>query len=352
MRKIGAFFSEIPVLVSTGEKNGSLSAVYGAAALLSLLLLVGCILVVQKNRLWFITLFSCVLIVNIGYTLLSVSTCLEMALLANRIAYLGSVFLPLAMLMIILHVTSTAYPKWLAPLLLGIALLVFLIAASPGILPIYYSSVSFRVVDGVARLDKCYGPLHPLYLIYLVGYFSAMVAVDIRAQIRKTLGSAAQGTVIAIAVLGNIGVWLIEQLVDMEFEMLSISYIITEMFLLGIHFVTSENQRLIEASQKIQPSLEYRREESSVSVTMLKSPLEGASFPPEKIEAFLTGITQLTPAEKCIFDAYIARATTQEIMATLNIKESTLKYHRRNLYGKLSVSSRKELLELHKQISR
>ena len=34
----------------------------------------------------------------------------------------------------------------------------------------------------------------------------------------------------------------------------------------------------------------------------------------------------------------------------MNIKETTLKYHNRNLYGKLGVSTRKELLELHKQI--
>ena len=34
----------------------------------------------------------------------------------------------------------------------------------------------------------------------------------------------------------------------------------------------------------------------------------------------------------------------------MDIKESTLKYHNRNLYGKLGVSSRKELLEIHKHI--
>lgn len=34
----------------------------------------------------------------------------------------------------------------------------------------------------------------------------------------------------------------------------------------------------------------------------------------------------------------------------MDIKESTLKYHNRNLYGKLGVTSRKELLEVHKQI--
>ncbi len=77
---------------------------------------------------------------------------------------------------------------------------------------------------------------------------------------------------------------------------------------------------------------------------------DGEAISPERIEAFIGGINTLTPAEKSIYDAYIARVTTKEIMATLNIKESTLKYHNRNIYGKLGVSSRKELLEVHKHL--
>ena len=54
--------------------------------------------------------------------------------------------------------------------------------------------------------------------------------------------------------------------------------------------------------------------------------------------------------EKAIFDAYIARMPTKEVMILLNIKENTLKFHNKNLYLKLGVSSRKELLEVYKQI--
>ena len=61
-------------------------------------------------------------------------------------------------------------------------------------------------------------------------------------------------------------------------------------------------------------------------------------------------LEQLTPTERAVYDAYIARLTTKEVMTNLNIKENTLKYHNRNLYGKLCVSSRKELLEMHKHI--
>ena len=37
-------------------------------------------------------------------------------------------------------------------------------------------------------------------------------------------------------------------------------------------------------------------------------------------------------------------------MAELNIKENTLKFHNKNLYSKLGVSSRKQLLEIYRTI--
>jgi DNA-binding CsgD family transcriptional regulator len=36
--------------------------------------------------------------------------------------------------------------------------------------------------------------------------------------------------------------------------------------------------------------------------------------------------------------------TAQEIAAILGIQENTMKYHNKNIYGKLGVSSRKQLL--------
>lgn len=333
-----------------GDKDGSLSLIYGAAAVLSLILLVGCVLSVRKDRFWFTTLFTSVLVVNVGYTLLSLSPTLQFALWANRISYLGSVFLPLSMLMIIMKVSNTPYKKCLPRILSGVSVLVFLIAASPGILPIYYKEVSLAVVDGVSTLIKVYGPLHSIYLVYLLGYFSAMVAVIIRANIKKTIDTNAHAIIIAIAVFVNIGVWLIEQLVAIDFEFLSISYIISELFLLGVHLVMKENQRLREVVRQIETVHNYREENSSSADIAISKPLDEISVGPERIENFMTGLTLLTPTEKAICDLHISRVTSKEIMAELDIKENTLKYHNRNIYAKLGVSGRKELLELHKHI--
>jgi len=335
---------------TVGAKSASLTIIYSTVAVLSLLLLIGCCLLVRKNKVWFVLLFSSVLVVNIGYSFLAMSTCLNMALWANRLAYLGSVFLPLAMLMIILDVSGTKYPKWLHGALGVLSILVFLIAASPGILPIYYKEVSFAVVNGVSTLVKVYGSLHPLYLVYLLGYFAAMVTVIIRAQFKKTIDTTARAVILAIAVFVNIGVWFIEQMTSIEFEMLSISYIISELFLLGIHLIMNEYQRMKKIVKQVESVQGYSDAETSTPDVMLEKPVVDEAASPERIEVFMMGLKTLTPTEREIYDAYIARVTTKEIMANMNIKETTLKYHNRNLYGKLGVSSRKELLEIHKHI--
>lgn len=346
------FWGALPLLLlipyltgcnSIGEKAASLSNIYGASAVLSGLLLVGCCLVLRKKRQWFILLFSSVLIVNIGYTFLSLSTCLEAALWANRVSYLGSVFLPFAMLMIILHVTNTRCKKWVSVALFALAVIMFLIAASPGILPIYYKEVSFRIVDGAGVLVKVYGPLHPLYLFYLVGYFGAMIVVILRASVKNTIDSTAHAIIIAIAVFVNIGVWLIEQLTSIDFEFLSISYIISELFLLGVHLVMNEMQRLHEL---------VRQKEDALQETAGKKPQKAVHLSQDTIESFIHGLETLTPTERIIYNAYLDGKSSKEVMSELSIKENTLKFHNKNLYGKLGITSRKQLLSIAAQLKK
>lgn len=59
---------------------------------------------------------------------------------------------------------------------------------------------------------------------------------------------------------------------------------------------------------------------------------------------FCAGIRSLTPKEKKIFDLYLEGKTVPEIIQITEVKESTLKYHNSNIYSKLGVSSKKQLL--------
>ncbi|MBP3493932.1 MAG: hypothetical protein J6J83_04905 [Oscillospiraceae bacterium] len=341
MKKLPAMLAGILFLIMTlsgcgavGDKSGSLTALYGVTAALATVLLVGYCVLVRKKEMWVLFLFFCVTVVNVSYLLLAMSTALEMALMANRIAYLGSVFLPLTMLMIILRATKTAYPKWLVWLLSAVSGVVLFVAASPGYLDIYYKDVTFAVVNGVGTLEKVYGPWHSLYLFYLLGYFVAMIAVIFRAHAKKQVESATHAVILLMAVLVNICVWLIEQLVRIDFEMLSVSYIITELFLLGVNTVMAENARL----------------KAQLGAVSAEQPAADGAVDEAKLTAFTEGLEELTPTEQMIYELYIAHTATKDVLLALNIKENTLKYHNKNLYSKLGVSSRKELWEVYKQL--
>lgn len=326
-----------------GAKTTSVSTIYAITATLSLLLLITyCYMIYQKD-IWFLLLFSSVFVVNAGYFCLSISTVLEEALLANRISYLGSVFLPMAMLFIILDILNIRYPKWISFLLLMIAITIFFIAASPGYLPIYYKEVSFQTVNGFSYLEKVYGPWHSIYLFYLLSYFAVMVFIITRAIHKRNITSVLHSTIFLVAVLINIGVWLIEQLVSINFEMLAVSYIVTELFLLSLNVVLIENENLktmmvSDSTGTIDTSTENfpKSEENNLEEEMCETQRQ-----------LLLNLEKLTKTERLIFDFYLNGLNTKEIMEQLNITENTLKFHNKNLYSKLNVSSRRQLIEIY-----
>lgn len=322
----------LPGCSSAGGKTLPVSIIYGVSVLFSALLILGYHLLVRKKDPWFLLLFVSVFVVNVGYFLLAVSTDLQMALWANRISYFGSVFLPAAMWMIILRAAKTEYPKWLPVFLLLFGAAVFLIAASPGILDIYYKEVSFEIVNGCGKLIKVYGPWHISYLFYLLGYFSAMVISILFAAVQKRMETAAYTVLLAFAVFINILVWLIEQLVDIPFEMLSVSYIISGAFLLGLNRIMEETRRLREAAQQTAPA----------------DPVPEPEFSKEQLEFYANGLETLTHTERTVYDFYIEGRSTKEIREMLDITENTLKFHNKNIYSKLGVSSRKQLVAMHK----
>lgn len=333
---------------AVSDKTTNMSFVYATTAFLSLFLLVGYCFLVKKKELWFLLLFASLFIVNIGYFSLAISQTLEEALLANRISYLGSVFLPMSMLMIILHSTDLNIKKWLPGLLLGISIFVFFVAATPGYLDIYYKEVSLEIINGVTTLNKTYGPWHNLYYIYLLLYFAVMVASIIQASCKKRLPSRTHAVLLLSAVLVNIGVWLLGQTVKINFEFLSVSYIMSGLFLLGLCLLKQENEKEKYNNEESHPHpISDNMPQDNITEEV---PPQGTLKRDEKMEDFMWGLSDLTHTERVIYDLYLRGCSTKEIMAECNIKENTLKYHNKNIYSKLGVSSRKQLLEIARKL--
>lgn len=59
---------------------------------------------------------------------------------------------------------------------------------------------------------------------------------------------------------------------------------------------------------------------------------------------FIEQISTLSKAERLVFDLYINGCTSREIAGKLNLSINTIRTHNRNIYGKLNVSSYKEMM--------
>lgn len=317
----------------------SISVIYATTAIFSLLLLVAYFLLSKKKEIWFSVLFTAVFIVNAGYYILSTSTTLGGALWANRISYTGSIFLPLSMLMIILKTLEVKYPYWLTKTLLFVSFGVFLVAASPGYLNIYYAAVTITEINGATTLVKEYGPWHMLYYVYLATYFASMISCILWNAKKCNFGANLHSIILAAAVFVNIGIWLMGQLVDVNFEFLSVSYMITGLFILLLKLFQEEMVKIQADKIKFQ-------------ILASAKPGQENVFPVgcEKTQEFKAGLPTLTTTEQKVYALLLQEKTTVEILETLHIKENTLKYHNKNIFSKLGVSSRKELVALAKVI--
>ena len=319
-------------------KDGVLSIVYGVVALLSVLLLISYFLFDKKKNQRFLALFCCVAISNLGYFLLAICSSLAVAKVANAISYFGGAFSMLVMLLIIYDVCRMRKLRWLTWCLIGISVAFSALAASGDWLGLYYRSVSLEIINGTTHLAKEYGPLHSLYALYLAGYVVLMLLCIAYAAKTKRLSSPKYTLFLLVTVLLNVGVWLVEQAIDEEFEFLSVSYMITEILLLLIYNMLCDYGII-------------RPETGVLSVQLLTQlntrQVDPAALPPgmeDMFRSFSEKAKTLSSAERRILNYYIDGHDIAEIPDLAFISIHTVKKHNRSIYQKLEIASRDELM--------
>ena len=321
-----------------GTKSGNMAIVYSSIAVLSLLLLIGYLLWEKKKTKHLTMLFVSVAVANIGYFLQSVSYTLNGALWANRVSYLGSAYLILLMLLIIMDVCQVERKPWMKRTLIAVSTAAFLLAASGGWNSLYYKAVDVVEINGMTRLVKEYGPLHTLYPVYLLSYFGMMVSVIGFAVKNKKPASPKYAVFLACVVLLNIGVWAVEQVIDVDFEFLSVSYIVAEVMLLLIYGMLRDYGILQPSGALVSVQMLTRLHTQSTPAGQLPPDMD------QLFRSFVEKAKTLSSAERRILQYYIDGHETADIPDLAFISIHTVKKHNRSIYQKLEVSSRDELM--------
>lgn len=65
----------------------------------------------------------------------------------------------------------------------------------------------------------------------------------------------------------------------------------------------------------------------------------------EEYTYFVNNLNKLTPTEYKVYELYLEGKKAKDIQEALSITENTLKYHNKNIYSKLGITSRKQLLK-------
>ena len=140
------------------------------------------------------------------------------------------------------------------------------------------------------------------------------------------------------AVLLNIGVWAVEQAVDVDFEFLSVSYMVTEVILLLVYSMLRDYGIVLSGGKLV----------SAQSLTGHSSqPGSAGELPPgmeDMFHSFAEKVKTLSSAEQRILSYYIDGHEIGDIPQLACISIHTVKKHNRNIYQKLEVASRDELM--------
>jgi DNA-binding CsgD family transcriptional regulator len=204
-------------------------------------------------------------------------------------------------------------------------------------LPLYYKSVDIEIIDGAAKLVKEYGILHPVYMVYLLGYFAAMIGTIIHSVKKKKIAKPKLAGFIAAVVFSNLLMWLFEKLVSWEYEFLSVTYIASELLLLLVYWMMQD----YVLKRDIPTYTQAKKEELAVQITAMTMDAKLA-----KVLTFVKDDAPLSIREREILEMVIAGKKRREIAEIIHLSENTVKTYTRTLYGKLNITCREELYEL------
>lgn len=305
-----------------------MSILYGVTCVASIALLVICSISYKKENGWLLWLFLSVAVTNTGYFALSISPNLQLAMISNTVAYLGSVFISVFMFLTIASMCKLKIPNKVVALLFCIGVIVIVIATSGWYSDVYYVDVAIEKVKQTTVLVKTYGVLHPIYKAYVILYLVAMIGILVYSFIRKENRNVYVSLYLSFLVAINIGIWLVESILKSRFEFLSVSYVISETLLIMFYSIVKkfiDTQNTLPEPKK---TVEYfdSRDSQAAADEFAQTDL-------------------LSKREREVMKLLLEGKKRKEIADELFVTESTIKKHSASIYKKLEVENRKELLE-------
>ncbi len=238
---------------------------YLLAALVISFVNIGLLMLINSKRTtsYYTAMFYVMTIQLAGHYFLAKSTSVEEALLANKIAYVGAVYVPLLFFLGELTICNIKISKILRIALFAISSTVFAFAATAGYSDIFYKSITLVQRNGMTDFIPVFGPTHILFNIMLFMYLISGIAVLVYALLKKK--NFSYRNLLGLAAIGffSIGSFFVFREIGCDMLVMPAIYLAVEFIMLSI--IHRVGRYDIEGT--IRDTLEYQNENAYLSVS-------------------------------------------------------------------------------------
>lgn len=172
----------------------------------------------------------CIMMSNAGYFILSCARNLEEAVLANAMAYIGGIFLPLLIVYILIDYSDSKVPTWFSITILVMNIIVFLSTLLTDRIPLFYSSLKFIEGDP-SILMKEPGSIYYIRYIILAVEVGLAAFFTILTYLGKRTASFRLMMTYAGSLFGVLVVYLARHIFDMKYELIPFFYLFCTLML-------------------------------------------------------------------------------------------------------------------------
>lgn len=171
---------------------------------------------------------------NLGFYLLASATDINGALVANKITYLGACFLPLFTFQFILSICKIQKTGVLSTIAILFSSIVYVLVVTNDIHHNYYKKTSLLYKNGVAYMQKEYGPFHTVFYVMMFFFILLDIGVIIYGFKKKKDASVKSMVYLTALVSINIFSFIIGRCISPEIEVMPVVYIIDQIIYLTV----------------------------------------------------------------------------------------------------------------------
>lgn len=173
----------------------------------------------------FVTLLI-IVVCNLGFYFASTATTLGEALMAQKIAYIGGIFLPYFYFQLVLEVCHVEINRIVSIILMSIQCALYGCVCAIGRSDLFYKSASLIKTGDTYILVKEYGPIHAVYMAALYFYLLAVVVVLGYSLVKKKTMNRRGVIVMVVFCVIAASAYVFEKVAGLDYEIVPVVFVI------------------------------------------------------------------------------------------------------------------------------